>query len=365
MAWTLPAFGDDSPAGRIDQLVQQAHRLQSFHGNIEVRLGDEVLYKNSLGLANVAFEVPNSDRSRFMIASISKQFTAALILHLHEEGTIDIDQAYSDYVPLVEADPFTLERWESFTVRQLLSHTAGIMRDVTFSDSFNIETYSSSVATTFFNMVESQNVFKRRQDGNAYYSNFGYLMLAHLVEKVTGMYFHDVLKSRILRPLGMESTDQFHRMIAIPMMAEGYQYLDGVSGLRKRCCADASNFIGSHSLYSDVHDLMKWLDELSSEEPQVLSLESYNLMMSPAAELVSENVDYGMGLKIDEVSGLKRVWHDGFEYGYLSVASVVPEIGLKIVILGNRHSSDVSFGQLYATSLNDDISEIVINSLKN
>lgn len=351
-------------ASQIDELVREAHQLKAFHGNIEVRLGDEILYKKSLGIANVAFEVENTERSRFMVASISKQFTAAIVLKLHEQGVINIDNPYSDYVPLNHANPSNLENWNDFTIRELLSHTAGVMRDVTFSDNYNIETYASSVATVFYNMVESQNIFTRENDGKAHYSNFGYFMLAHMVERITGMFFHDVLYAEIFHPLGMESTGQYHRMLAIPLLADGYQQIDGIVGLRKRCCADASAFIGSHSLYSDVADMMLWLEEFTSSSPVVLSKESYALMSRPVAELITEKVDYGFGLKVDQVDGYERIWHDGFEYGYISVASSIPEIDLKIVILGNRHTSAVNLGDLYNLSLNDSISELVIQSLK-
>lgn len=349
---------------QIHQLVVEAHETHSFHGNIEVRIGQDVIYQNSLGIAVDEFDVPHTNKSRFMIASVSKSFTAAMIMILHEKGKINIDQPYSTYIPADDNfHPKTKELWNSFTIKDLLTHTSGTMRDVRFVELYNSEKYEPLLSAVFDNMAEGMNVFSLKRDGYARYSNMGYLMLAYLVEQTTNMNFHDALRIHIFNPLGMNSTGQFHRMFNVKYLVDGYNYIDDVDELRKRCCYDATSYVGSHSLYSDLNDLMLWLDDLFSGDSKILSQDSLDLMTTALAPFKYRTEQYGLGLFVDKINGHKRIWHDGFESGYLSLISTMPSLDLKIVVLGNRHKSEVYDGVLYSQNLNNQITELVTAEL--
>ena len=148
-------------AEAIDTFVEQAHRELSFHGNVEVRLAGDVIYKRSLGLANAEFDVPHSERSRFMIASVSKQFTAAMILKLQELGKLDIHKPLSTYIePQANSfHPDTLEGWRQVTLHQLMSHTAGAMRDVRFTEYYSNQTYEPFLSTIVIDIAINYNLF--------------------------------------------------------------------------------------------------------------------------------------------------------------------------------------------------------------
>jgi len=145
----------------------------------------------------------------------------------------------------------------------------------------------------------------------------------------------------------------------IKYMVEGYNYLNSVGMLRKRCCYDATSFVGSHSLYSDITDLSLWLENLTSDAPVALSKESIELMTTPQGSMASQDASYGFGFFIDQVNGHKRIWHDGVESGYLSLVSMVPKLGIQIVILGNRHTSAVDSGDVYTRAMNDEITQLL------
>ena len=164
--------------------------------------------------------------------------------------------------------------------------------------------------------------------------NFGYMLLAHLAEQISGWSYEDLLITKIFIPLGMKSSGEYHRAKNIRLMAEGYWYSDNMNELRRRCCYDTTSFKGAYSLYADAKDLMIWLDNLSSVNPKVLTKESIALMTKAHVGVYGqEPTNYGFGFYIDQFNGNKRYWHDGFEYGYLSLVSLTPQKNLKIIIL--------------------------------
>ncbi|MEO0336240.1 MAG: serine hydrolase domain-containing protein, partial [Pseudomonadota bacterium] len=201
---------------KIDEYVQEAHQLLSFHGNIEVRLADRVIYKNSLGLANEEFEVPHSDRSRFMIASVSKQFTAALVLKLVELGELNLEAPISTHVEAKQSfQKDNLDKWSQVTLHQLLTHTSGAMRDVRFTEYYSNSSYQPFLSSIVLGMAKNYNLFPGKPNAQSRYSNMGYMLLAYVVESVTRMEFHEAVETYLLEPLQLDSTGQYHRMFAI------------------------------------------------------------------------------------------------------------------------------------------------------
>ena len=352
------AFGVKDLEAEIDEIVQKYHETYSFHGNITVKQDDTMIYQKSLGLAHDSFNVPHTMQSRFMIASVSKQFTAALILVLAQEGLIDIHSPYSRYIPLEkkEMSRETRKKWNRFTIYELLTHTAGLYRDVRTTDFYDPSSYQPYIIVILNRQLEGHDIFQFSGE-KPVYSNFGYMLLAYLAEEVSDKKYEDLLKEKIFDPLGMKSSGEYHRMKNIPFMAEGHRYPDNVDELSTRCCKDATSFKGSHSLYSDAKDLMIWVDNLNSTNPKVLTRESIAAMTK--VHVHSQRMSYGFGFFVDPFNGSHRYWHDGFEYGYLSLVSVTPEKGLKIVILGNRHDSSVDLSDDYYTKrMNDEISRL-------
>ncbi len=357
------AFGVDDIKAEIHDIVKKYHRRSFFHGNVMVKQGDEIVYQNSFGLANDSFDIPHTMQSRFMIASVSKQFTAALILILAQEGLIDIYQPYSHYVDFSKEKmiPENREKWDQFTIYQLLTHTAGLYKDVRRTDFYNPAVFEPFISSILGAQLSAHDIFVSSGEG-VRYSNFGYMLLAYLAEKVTGKLYEFLLREKIFIPLGMKSSGEYHRMKNIKLMAEGHLYPGGFGfgKLKRRCCHDATSFKGGYSLYSDAKDLMIWLDNLSSEEPKVLTKESIAMMTRAhfEVELYEKGVSYGFGLYINQFNGSQRYWHDGFEYGYVSLVSVTPEKDLKIVILGNRHGGIDDFSYGYTREMNDEISQL-------
>ncbi len=349
----------------IKKIVNEYQSSHEFHGNVEVQVSDQIVYSGSHGVANQAFIVDHTKKSRFMIASVSKQFTAAAILLLVQSGAISLDDKYSDYIPWQGKNKESEANWDKFTIRQLLTHSARLTRDIRHTPYSSPEAYTPILSLSITNMLNHHNVFSvvdAIEDG--VYSNFGYMLLAYLVEKLSKQNFHDFLKENIFKPLGMKSTGQFHRMFHIDFMSDGYNYPDDETRLHKRCCLDATSFIGSHSLYSDVSDLMIWLNDLTAKDSKILSKTLREEMLTPYIKLAWTENRYGLGVYVDNLDGNKLVWHDGMEYGFLSHIAVIPDLKIKVVVLSNRHDSRALQETPYTTVMANTILKAVSNYTK-
>ena len=138
--------------------------------------------------------------------------------------------------------------------------------------------------------------------------------------------------------LKMFNTGEYHRRKSISFMADGYFYNES-NRINKRCCHDATVFTGSHSLYSDVSDLEKWWQEIHIDK-KVFSSKLIEKFLSLRSE-VDEHTQYGFGLFHDEYSQMKRVYHTGHEWGFVSLISYVEELDLTIIYLSNLHGHDI------------------------
>ena len=158
---------------KLDQIVDKYKRESSFHGNLFLKVGS-FQYQSSHGLASVAFQIQNQLDYRFMIASVSKQFTAALILKLAEEKIVDLDRPYGQYVEtLPDMQEEDIGMWNKVTLREILSHSAGLNRDLRTVEYYSTEAYNPLMSLPLLANVETYSIFNREYDGKSRYSNLG------------------------------------------------------------------------------------------------------------------------------------------------------------------------------------------------
>lgn len=336
ICFSYPVFAQLSTKAHneVAKVIQSYKNRSFFAGNILIHKNGERLFESSTGMSNREWEVQHEMDSKFMIASISKQFTAALILKLQELGQLSIEDKVASYLGPNEAgDPD--HKWDSVRIRHLLTHTGGIIRDVGRTKNYN--EYSPE---SFNYIVSEQLRFVKLQvapPGETFrYSNVGYLLLAKIIEKVQKKTYEQVLKNLILRPLEMNDTQHYSRGMFVSKLAEGYYYND-VNKIAKRCCRHTNGYTGSHSLVSTALDLSKWAQELLKPSGKALTPELVHLLTENHIETRQGN-NYGFGLYTSQVQN-KKVWeHEGWEYGYVSHIFIVPELNLSIIVLANSHS---------------------------
>ncbi len=257
-------------------------RAAMAHNNIPgVLIGvasrGQLVHLQSYGMANVELRVPVSDSTVFEIGSISKQFVAATVMLLTEEGRLGLDDAIDEYLPTLPSE------WLGVTVRQLLTHTSGI------PDYEEIQTYE---AYRFrFTPEEIIRVAHSRpmdfEPGTGwYYSNTGYFLLSLIVERIEGRPLGRVLRARIFEPLGMNQTRLADPEDIIPHRASGY-WMDrmGVE-LMNRDATQPSSTLGAGGILSSVYDMVKWDEALYGD--QLLSEASKEAMWTPTVVFVED-----------------------------------------------------------------------------
>ena len=319
--------------------VQNSH----FSGAVLVGRAGEVLFEAGYGLADVEWQIPNRANTKFSIASLSKQFTAVLIMKLQEQGKLhatDLICRHLDSCP---------ETWSSIRISHLLSHTSGIP-DFTDIPSFLAERRLSrskdQVILTFRDKpLEFSPGAKFR------YSNSNYFLLGMIVEKVSGSTFEDVLTQEILAPLRLNDSGIASGDSIIEKQARGYRAAPE-GRVIDADIMDAGWTFGAGAIYSTVRDLKKWDDALYTEA--ILPRSTLASMWTPVKE------GYGYGWYVPAISRatLNRhvVFHSGHTDGFVSCMSRFPNDELVVIVLSNyemtKHACSVATG-LAAITLGD------------
>ncbi|MBA3694518.1 MAG: serine hydrolase [Acidobacteria bacterium] len=278
-------YAQDKSA-KIDELMKIYQSYGQFNGAALVAENGKVIYKKGLGLANMEWNIPNETDTKFRLGSITKQFTAALILQLVEQGKIKLDGNVSDYLPDYRKDV-----GDRVTIHHLLTHTSGIPSYTNQPRFFEDVSRNPFVVADFVKKYTSGDL--EFEPGSKFsYNNSGYFLLGAIIEKVTGKPYEQVLKENILDPLGMKNTGYDHFDAVLSKRASGYNKTP--KGYINAPYLDMSIPYAAGSLYSTVEDLYLWDRALYTDK--LLSAKSKELMFKPNLE------NYGYGFSITNAS---------------------------------------------------------------
>lgn len=274
------------------------------------------------GMADGIANQPNTIETALQIASITKTFTSALIMQLRDEGAFALDDSASTLLPQFAGQLDS--RSEPVTIRQLLTHTAGVPDFLELYDLLDIASYPESLELLLERVASEPLEF---EPGTSYrYSNSGYLYLGRLVEAVTDDTWEDTLTERILDPLELDRTWLTPPDDRAPF-ATGYLNVEGlVLPVSRFSRVDLAESAGG--LTSTTYDLQRWLDAFMIGE--VVSLDTVAEMLDPGL------YEYGLGWSTDEFAG--RLWqgHFGETIGFRSAMLHASELDATIILLCNR-----------------------------
>ncbi len=298
--------------------------------------GDRVLLSKGYGLADMEQEIPITSKTIFRIGSITKQFTAASILKLQEEGKLKVTDRLTKYIP-------DYPRGDEVTLHHLLTHTSGI-------ENYTGKLDFSGKVTQVISSNELIDSFKyddfNFKPGDSYsYSNSGYFLLGYIVERVSGKSYEKYLQETFFKPLGMNDSGVHHADLKLANEALGYSNIEGET-------VNALNWDMSHAgaagaIYSTVEDLNRWNEGIFNG--QVLSQESLAAAFTGAKIRTSDQLTgYGYGWGIGEQGGLKLMHHSGGLDGFTSYLVRFPQQDLTIAVLHNSRpvSGDLYPGQI-------------------
>ncbi len=319
-------------AAQIDKLVAAYHDYGSFNGTVLVAEKGKVLFKKGYGMANMEWDMPNEADTRFRLGSITKQFTAALILQLQAEGKLSTADYISKHLP-----DYPAAVAEKVTIHHLLVHSSGIPSYTGLPDFFNEKSRDPYTPDEFIEVFSTLPL--EFEPGSTWrYNNSGYFLLGVIIEKATGMSYADALQSYIFEPLGMKHSGYDTHAEIIKKRATGYGR--GANGYTTAPYLDMSLPYAAGSLYSTAEDLFLWDRALYKEA--LLSDELKEKMFTPYMN------QYGYGWFIDEErefgDGSKEaaiIGHGGGINGFNTLLERAPEDGHLVVLLNNTGGTDL------------------------
>lgn len=320
-------------AQRLEAVARSHADRGLFTGAVLVARGDEILLNRGYGLANQEWGQSNAPDVKYLLASVSKQFTAAAVLRLVDQGRLGLDD------PLHHHLPDTPAAWRAITVRQLMAHTSGIPNH-TEGDAFErIKRQRMSPRELIATFRDLPLDFA---PGSAMrYSNSGYIVLGVLIETLSDQSYADHLAATIFRPLGMADTGVAHGGAVTPRLASGYVKVG--TTYRPADYLHLSVPYAAGALYGTTGDLLRWQRGLYGGA--VLSPAMLEAMTTPVLG------HYGLGLGIDVAPDGRRVYrHAGGIPGFATYLQYEPASQLTVAVLGNLETaaSQVLAGRLSA-----------------
>jgi CubicO group peptidase (beta-lactamase class C family) len=298
---------------KMAQIVQPYVDAQMFMGSVLVAKDGKVVFSKSYGMADMEWSVPNSPTTRFNIASMTKQFTAASILLLEDRGKLKTDDLVKKYLSDAPAS------WDKITIYHLLTHTSGIPDDA-----------AKYEPGTPDKLVFNDKPLEFQPGEKWVYTNLGYIVLGYLLERITGQTYEDFVQENIFKPLGMNDSGMFSFVTVIPRRASGYW--PGSNGIENADRSfDTRIGFSAGSLYSTTEDLLRWEEGLFGGK--LLTPASLRKMTTPFKS------DYACGLHANRVDGHLMIEHDGNNIGFNSDMAYYPEDRIAVIVLANLNGT--------------------------
>jgi CubicO group peptidase (beta-lactamase class C family) len=290
-----------------------------------VRRGGTVLAEGAFGFADLENRVRAGIDTVYAIGSLTKQFTAAAVLLLADEGKLSLDDPLGNFVPAFP-DP-----GRRATVRQLLNHTSGIRSVTSLGPKYWAQTGREIEPAELVALFADEPAdFSPGTDYR--YSNSGYVLLGLVVEKASGEPWGAFLKERLFGPLGLARTRDGETLDLLPRRARGFSRRKS-GGFENAWGVNLSQGYAAGALLSTVGDLATWTRRLHTSPP--VSASSHRAMTTPAALPNGKVLSYGYGLGVDSFGGHRRFFHGGGLPGFDGWVAFFPDDDLTVVALCN------------------------------
>jgi CubicO group peptidase (beta-lactamase class C family) len=330
-AQAAPVAAPASPLGQtIDSYMNDIVNAGWFQGAILVARDGQVIVSKGYGMADAEHGTPNTAQTRFRLASVTKQFTAAAIVILQAHGKLNVTDAICAHLPDCP------DAWRDITILHLLTHTSGLPNYTDFGD---YEPSQMQPATPDQLIARFRDQPLLYLPGTTYsYENSDYVVLGRIVEQASGQPYADFLRDAIFTPLQMRDTGVDAGLGVGPGYAVGYGGFN-----EKAPPLDASTLFSAGAIYSTVEDLFRWDQALYTDA--LLPAELRGLMFTPFLS------DYAFGWKVDRPGDRLRISHPGLIDGFATYIARYPDDHVTVIVLGNMDASNTSGIGDYLASL--------------
>ena len=316
-----PCLAQDILTTKVDDYVAAEMQKQRIPGvSLAVLKNGQIVHAKGYGFANVEHRVHVKPETIFQSGSVGKQFTAAAVMMLVEDGKLSLDDKISKY--FTDAP----ESWKPITVRHLLTHTAGTTdypNDFDFRRDYTEDELLKRAAV----------IPLAFQPGEKFqYSNLGYAMLGILISKVTGKFYGDFLQERIFKPLGMNTARIISEADIVPNRAAGYRLEKGELK-NQSWVSPTMNTTADGSLYLTILDMAKWDAALYTE--RLLKKSSMDQIWTPLKLNDGKTHPYGFGWGFGEVRCHRIIEHGGAWQGFKSFIARYVDDKLTVIVFAN------------------------------
>lgn len=333
------SFGQTSSNKKLEESINDVFESYAhynrFIGSVLISQNEDIIYNKSFGYADMENHKKNTEKSIFSIASVTKSLTAVGIMKLVEDGKLTLETSISTYFP-----NFIPDFSKKITIRHLLNHSSGMQANIGRIDDQGNGLMPEKNPITLNELFEK---FKdselKFEPGTGYeYNNFGYTLLAYIIENVTKLSYADYMEDAVFKPANMKNT-AVNSYKVLNQRAFPHTGL-GMNEFKKLTNTIHSSWIiGAGNINSTTGDLYHFMNAL--ENGKLLKSASVDKLYSLTQSRGVNDSEYGLGWRIENKRGEKWINHTGLLPGVTSIIGSLPQKNMKIIILSNATSTDL------------------------
>jgi CubicO group peptidase (beta-lactamase class C family) len=316
---------------KVDDLLTKLVESDAFSGVVLVAMDGRPIYQRACGLASRAWNAPNRIDTKFNIASIGKMFTAVAVAQLVEQGKLSYDDTLGKILP----DHSNKDVGQKVTVRHLLTHTSGLTEARTSTQ--GDKSFRKTFRTIKEHLPSSPNDTLKFEPGTKFeYSNYGYLVLGAIIEKVSGQDYYNYIREHIYMPAGMTNSDCYELDTDPPNLATGYMDAPGRTRRSNIFMLPVKGLSHGLGCYSTAEDLVKFATALRNHT--LLNAKSTDLVWTGKVDYTEPGSQYGYGFIVKPYNGTRVIGRGGGWFGITNKFDMYPDLGYTVVILTNIDS---------------------------
>jgi len=320
-----------SIADSIDNYLQcKMSKLKIPGLSLAIVKDGQIIKTKGYGFANVELKSPANSNTIYQSGSIGKQFTATLTMMLVEKGLLHLDDHVNQY--LTDAP----ESWKNITIKNLLTHTSGLKRDIPWVD-LRLDYTDEQLLQKLY--LEPLNF----EPGTKWeYSNSAYEIIGIILKKITKKTYGNLLLEKIFKPLEMNTAQIINERNIIPNRASGYDLVNGVLK-NQEYVSPTFNSTADGALYFTVLDLAKW--DAALYTTKLMKQENMALLWTPVRLKNGKSIDYGLGWRLNHINGQYVIEHAGEWQGFTAFISRYINKKLTVIIMTNL-SGNAELGKI-------------------
>lgn len=308
---------------KLDSIFSAHHHANEPGSVLGIIKDGQIIYQNRLGMANLEHKLPITDSTLFNIASVSKQFTTYLVLHLQDEGKLSFQDDIRKHLPELKELPYKI------SIEQLTNHTHGLPNVDELSQ---VKAKPNMNTPEIINMLLNIKTINFKPGSYFQYNNTGYILLSEIIARAGKKPFTEQLGEIIFKPLGMNETKaSIYRDDVIPNKAYSYRTISNGQFIESPIQLAT---IGSSGIYSSLRDMLIWAKNF--QKIKVGKSEFYDQMQVTVVPSSGIPSHYGLGLEVNNYRGVDIVFHGGGTESYRSYILHAPEYNLSFVYLSNK-----------------------------